>query len=203
MPTSTIKPAAITKLDDWSRQYQFDFTDSFLEFSGSSPPTVSGTPAVTADPGITATLVGASGAKVTVRIAGGRVGQSYDVAVVLALSTGDVLTLPAVVSVVAPGQGVPQQTLAKLPAWRRHYVFPFGKVFGEFNVTVPPTITGSPIFSCLPAGDGSTLSGTPNVSGGTVSVFVTGGNAAQSYEVRVTVSTSAGDTLSIPGVLAD
>lgn len=203
MPTQTVKPVAITQLDDWSRRYQFDFTDSFLEFSGQSPPAVSGTPTVTADSGITATLVGTSGATVTVRVSGGTAGQTYNLAVGVILSTGDELTLPAVVSVVEPGQGIPQQTLAKLPAWERHYLFPFGKVFGEFNVTSPPTITGTPTFSCQPAADSSVLTGTVNVSGGTVSVFISGGNAGQSYAVRVTVTTSAGDTLSIPGVIAD
>jgi hypothetical protein len=76
-------------------------------------------------------------------------------------------------------------------------------VFAEFNVSAPPTLTGTPTFTCLPARDGSTLTGIPLASGTSGIVFISGGNPAQSYQVRCTATTSRGDTLSIPGIVAD
>ena len=204
MPAALVKPVAINKLDDWSRLYQFDFTDSFVEFSASTVPTIVGTPTVTSDTGITVGAPAVSGGVVTVRISGGTAGDSYNVSVAVVLSTGDELSIPAIVNVQAPGPGgLAQQTLAKLPGWERHYLFPFGKVFAEFNFAVPPSIVGTPVFICQPAEDGSTVTGTPVASGTSAIVFVSGGNAGQSYQVRCTITTSGGDTLSIPGVLAD
>jgi hypothetical protein len=55
----------------------------------------------------------------------------------------------------------------------------------------------------VPAADSSTLSGTPVISGTSVVMFITGGNAGQNYQVRCTATTSGGDTLSIPGVIVD
>jgi hypothetical protein len=203
MPAN-VQPVTVTKLDDWSRLYRFDFASSFVEFSAPTPPMITGTPSVTADPGVTASFVSESAGVVTVRISGGTAGDSYGVAVAAVLSSGDELSIPVVVNVAAPGPGgVAQQALGKLPGWERHYLFPFGKVFAEFNVATPPSITGTPAFVCTPASDGSTVSGTPVASGTSVVVFVTGGNAGQAYQVRCTVTTSAGDKLSIPGVLAD
>jgi len=206
MPTVTVQPVAITKLDDWSRRYAFDFAASFVEFNAppASLPTIQSAN-VSADSGITATLESLDPTGTAyVRISGGTAGDSYNVSVDAVLSSGDELSLPALVSVVDPGPGgLPQKTLAKLPDWERHYQFPFGKVFAEFNVATPPSISGTPVFSCIPASDGSTVSGTPVAAGTSVIVFVTGGNAGESYQLRCTVTTSGGDTLSIPGLLAD
>jgi hypothetical protein len=204
MPSAHVKPVTLSKLDDWSRVYRFDFKDSFVEFGAPTPPAIVGAPTVTADPGLTVTYVSTVGAAVNVRIAGGTVGESYNVLVAVVLTSGDELSIPAVVTVLVPGPGgIAQQTLGKLPGWGRHYLFPFGKVFAEFNATPPPSIVGTPAFSCTPAHDGSTLSGSTVVSGSSVVVFITGGNAGQTYPVRCTVTTSAGDTLSIPGAIAD
>ena len=51
---ANVQPVNVTKLDDWSRLYQFNFASSFVEFSAPGPPTITGTPTVTADAGITA-----------------------------------------------------------------------------------------------------------------------------------------------------
>jgi hypothetical protein len=204
MPSATVKPVTIEMLDDWSRLYQFDFASSFVEFSAPTPPTFTGTPTVTADSGITATYESHDAGVVLVRIFGGTVGDSYNVSVAVVLSTGDELSIPAVVSVVAPGPGgIAQQSLGKLTGWERHYLFPFGKVFAEFNVSTPPSITGTPSFSCLPAADSSVVEGSPVASGTSAIVFITGGNPGETYQVRCTVTTSAGDQLSIPGLIVD
>jgi hypothetical protein len=204
MAGASVPPLTVTKMDDWSRIYLFDFTDSFVEFSGSSPASITGTPTVTADSGITATYSGLSALGARVRISGGTAGESYNVSVNVLLSTGDHLSIPAIVNVVEPGPGgISQRTLAKLPGWERHYQFPFGRVFSEFNIASPPAITGTPTFACQPAADGSQLSGTPVASGTSAIVFITGGNPGQSYQVRCTVNTVAGDTFSIPGIIQD
>lgn len=202
MPALTVEPVEVVKLDDWSRRYAFDFAATFVEFQGASPPTISSY-VLTADSGITATDLGESGGVVTVRIAGGTAGTTYAVEVEATLSTGDVVSIPAAVSVVSPGDPFNQTTLVKLPHWQRHYLFQFGKYFEEFSSATPPGIASTPTFHCDPAGDGSTVSGTPNFSGSVASVFITGGNALQSYQIRCTVTTTDGDTLSIPGILGD
>jgi hypothetical protein len=204
MPSASVQPVTITKLDDWSRLYAFDFADSFVEFQSPTAPAIVGTPTITADAGITATFVMTAGPGVYVRISGGSAGESYNLSVGVVLNTGDELSIPAVVSVVNPGPGgLAQTTLAKLPGWERHYLFPFGKVFSEFNVPVPPALSGTPIFSCVPARDGSTLSGIPQASGASAIVFISGGTPGLSYQVRCTATTSGGDTLSIPGLISD
>jgi hypothetical protein len=206
MPSQAVQPVGITKLDDWSRVYAFEFAESFVEFNAppSSLPTIVSF-AVAADDGITAAFDSlVAPGTINVRISGGTVGDSYNVSVSVVLSSGDELSLPALVSVVAPGPGgIPQKTLGKLPGWERHYLFPFGKVFSEFNVSTPPAIVGTPAFTCQPASDGSTLNGTPVPSGTSAIVFVTGGNSGEQYQVRCTVTTSGGDTLSIPGMIVD
>jgi hypothetical protein len=204
MPIISVQPVTLTKLDDWSRLYRFDFLDSFVEFMAPVTPSIVGAPSLTADPGITASYFETVDDVVLVRISDGTAGESYNVSVSVVLTSGDELSIPAVVNVVVPGPGgIAQQTLAKLPGWERHYLFPFGKVFAEFNVSAPPTITGTPTFTCLPARDGSTLNGIPLASGTSGIVFISGGNPGQSYQVRCTATTSLGDTLSIPGIIAD
>jgi hypothetical protein len=203
MAATSITPLVITKLDDWSRIYTFDFTDSFVEFGGPAPASITGTPTVTSDPGITVTYVGLTTLGAQVRIAGGTAGRSYNVSVGVVLSSSDQLSIPAIVNVAAPGNGIPQRTLAKLPGWERHYQFPYGRVFSEFNVPAPPALVGTPVFTCQPANDGSVLTGTVVASGTSAIVFISGGNAGQSYQVRCTATTAAGDTFSIPGVIAD
>jgi hypothetical protein len=203
MAKAAIVPVTINMLDDWSRLYQLDFADSFVEFSAPTPPSIVGTPTITADSGITATYEYNAGGVVYVRLSGGTAGNAYNVSVGVVLSTDDELSMPVIVNVAAPGTGgIFAQTLSKLPGWERHYLFPFGKVFSEFNTGSSVSIVSAD-FTCQPAADSSVVTGSAVASGTSVIVFVTGGNAGEVYQVRCTAVTSGGDTLSIPGILAD
>lgn len=210
MAANPILPLTIYKLAEWDRVYTFPFGSSspgggFIEFNGSPTPTVV-SQTITADPGITVGSPSVSGSTISVAISGGTVGQSYNILCEVTLSTGDVLSIPGIISVVEAStgvQGIFQQTLSKLPDWERHFQFPFGRVFAEFNVASPPSIVGTPTFTCQPATDGSTIDfDTPVVSGGTVVVFIHGGNAGMTYKVLCEVTLSTGTVLSIPGILS-
>jgi hypothetical protein len=104
MPSISVQPVSLLKLDDWSRLYQFDFADSFVEFKAPTPPTITGTPTVTADPGITVGSPTVNGGVVTVRISGGTTGESYNASVAVVLSTGDELSIPASSTSSLPGR---------------------------------------------------------------------------------------------------
>jgi hypothetical protein len=202
MPTPIITPVTLLALPDWQRHFRFPF-GSFAEFSANPPPTITAI-SVTADPGFTVgtPAVGPGARTVAVPVSGGTPGNSYNISCEVTLSTGDVLSIPGVYNPVtaAPG-GIAPATPAKRADWDRHYVFPFGRVFAEFNTSPPPTIVGTPVFACQPANDGSVLtSQTPQVAGTSVVVFIGGGHPGQSYLASCRATLSTGDVLSIPAL---
>jgi hypothetical protein len=197
-----IQIPVITALDDWKRICIFDAAASFSEFQPDPPasiPTISAR-SIENPAGLTlGTPSPAGGTAISLFVSGGSAGNSYDLKCKITLASGLKLSIPAIYTVVAPGDGgiEPIQFDHLIDpiddtTWTRDYVFAFGD-FDEFNQTTPPTISIANFVGV------SGVTAIAQLISGTDVIMRIFCSVAGTYAVRCQVTLSDGTQLSVPG----